>query len=80
MIKIKKLSETKELLDIEKKIINLLETKIRPAVARDGGDIKFENYKDGVVQVQTSRQLFRMSKFKNDFKTRCSEPSLSLYS
>ena len=48
----KKTSETKELLDIEKKIINLLETKIRPAVARDGGDIKFENYKDGVVQVK----------------------------
>ncbi len=48
----KKLNETKELLDIEKKIINLLETKIRPAVARDGGDIKFENYKDGVVQVK----------------------------
>ena len=48
----KKKSETKELLDIEKKIINLLETKVRPAVARDGGDIKFENYKDGVVQVK----------------------------
>ena len=48
----KKTSEAKELLDIEKKIINLLETKIRPAVARDGGDIKFENYKDGVVQVK----------------------------
>ena len=48
----KKPNETKELLDIEKKIINLLETKIRPAVARDGGDIKFENYKDGVVQVK----------------------------
>tara|TARA_B100000131_G_scaffold81933_1_gene78964 strand:+ start:519 stop:1061 length:543 start_codon:yes stop_codon:yes gene_type:complete len=48
----KKTSETKELLDIEKKIINLLETKVRPAVARDGGDIKFENYKDGVVQVK----------------------------
>ena len=42
----------KNLLDIEKKIISLLETKIRPAVARDGGDIKFENYKDGVVQVK----------------------------
>ena len=48
----KKTSETKELLDIEKKIINLLETKVRPAVARDGGAIKFENYKDGVVQVK----------------------------
>ena len=37
--------------DIEKKIVKLLE-KIRPAVARDGGDIKFKEYVDGVVRVQ----------------------------
>ena len=48
----KKVNQEKDLLDIEKKIINLLETKIRPAVAQDGGDIKFENYKNGVVQVK----------------------------
>jgi Fe-S cluster biogenesis protein NfuA len=29
-----------------------LEQKIRPAVARDGGDIKFKEFKDGVVKVQ----------------------------
>tara|TARA_Y100000590_G_scaffold268221_1_gene301241 strand:- start:1238 stop:1780 length:543 start_codon:yes stop_codon:yes gene_type:complete len=38
--------------DIEKKIIELLETKIRPAVAKDGGDIKFKEFKDGIVTVQ----------------------------
>ncbi len=38
--------------DIEKKIIHLLEEKIRPAVARDGGDIKFKEFKNGVVKVQ----------------------------
>ena len=38
--------------DIEKKIVKLLEEKIRPAVARDGGDIKFKEYVDGVVRVQ----------------------------
>ena len=38
--------------DIEKKIINILDTKIKPAVANDGGDIKFINYKDGVVKVK----------------------------
>ena len=37
--------------DIEKQIVKILETKIRPAVARDGGDIKFKEYKDGVVTV-----------------------------
>ena len=35
-----------------KKIIDVLDNKIRPAVARDGGDIKFKEYKDGVVKVQ----------------------------
>tara|TARA_Y100000590_G_scaffold358053_1_gene413218 strand:- start:1616 stop:2158 length:543 start_codon:yes stop_codon:yes gene_type:complete len=38
--------------EIEKKIIKILETKIRPAVARDGGDIKFKEYKDGKVTVE----------------------------
>ena len=42
----------KELNEIEKKIISLLETKIRPAVAKDGGDIKFKEFKDGVVKVE----------------------------
>ena len=45
----KKKSELKE---IEKQIINLLETKIRPAVAKDGGDIKFKEFKDGIVKVE----------------------------
>ena len=38
--------------EIENKIIKILETKIRPAVARDGGDIRFKEFKDGVVTVQ----------------------------
>ncbi|MDC0866295.1 NifU family protein [Candidatus Pelagibacter sp.] len=38
--------------EIEQKIIKILDQKIRPAVARDGGDIKFKEFKDGVVKVQ----------------------------
>ena len=38
--------------DLEKKIIKILDEKIRPAVAKDGGDIKFKEFKDGVVKVQ----------------------------
>ena len=34
------------------KIIEVLDTKIRPAVARDGGDIKFKSYSNGVVKVE----------------------------
>ena len=48
-------SEEKNDLDtstVEGQIIKILETKIRPAVARDGGDIKFKDFKDGKVIVE----------------------------
>tara|TARA_B100002019_G_scaffold289122_1_gene304079 strand:- start:34 stop:579 length:546 start_codon:yes stop_codon:yes gene_type:complete len=35
-----------------KKIKDVLDTKIRPAVARDGGDIKFKSFENGVVKVE----------------------------
>jgi len=38
--------------EIEKQIIKILDTKVKPAVARDGGDIKFKEFKNGVVTVQ----------------------------
>ena len=38
--------------EIEQKIVKILDQKIRPAVARDGGDIKFKEFKDGIVKVQ----------------------------
>ena len=49
----KNLSEDGEdLQDLEKKIIKLLDEKIKPAVAKDGGNIKFKEFKNGVVKVQ----------------------------
>ena len=44
--------EDLDLSEIETKIVKILEEKIRPAVARDGGDIKFKEFKDGIVKVQ----------------------------
>jgi Fe-S cluster biogenesis protein NfuA len=41
-----------DLNEIEKKIVQILDQKIRPAVAKDGGDIKFKEFKDGVVKVE----------------------------
>lgn len=38
--------------EIVKKINEILDSKIRPAVARDGGDIKFKSFKDGLVEVE----------------------------
>ena len=50
--KIKKQNKDLNINDIEERILKVLDTKIRPAVARDGGDIKFKSFKDGVVQVE----------------------------
>ena len=38
--------------NIINKINEVLDSKIRPAVARDGGDITFKSFKDGVVTVE----------------------------
>ena len=49
-IKKKSSEETSD--EVIKKIKEVLDTKIRPAVARDGGDIKFKSFKNGVVTVE----------------------------
>ena len=38
--------------EVIKRILEVLENNVRPAVARDGGDIKFESFIDGLVTVQ----------------------------
>ena len=38
--------------ELELRIIKILDQKIRPAVAKDGGDIKFKEFKNGIVKVQ----------------------------
>jgi Fe-S cluster biogenesis protein NfuA len=37
---------------LSKQIVEILETRVRPAVAQDGGDITFEKFIDGVVYLQ----------------------------
>ena len=49
-IKKKSSEETSD--EVIKKIEEVLDTKIRPAVARDGGDIKFKSFNNGVVTVE----------------------------
>ena len=44
--------ENKNYSEIENKIIKILNDKIRPAVAKDGGDIKFKEFINGTVKVQ----------------------------
>ena len=38
--------------DVVKQIEEILESKVKPAVAKDGGNIKFVSFKDGVVKVE----------------------------
>ena len=38
--------------EIINKINEILDSKIRPAVAKDGGDITFKSFKDGIVTVE----------------------------
>ena len=53
---LKEIKKNEEMINDEdetiKKIIDVLDTKIRPAVARDGGDIKFKSFDNGVVKVE----------------------------
>tara|TARA_A100001011_G_scaffold363718_1_gene413851 strand:+ start:1320 stop:1865 length:546 start_codon:yes stop_codon:yes gene_type:complete len=49
---IKENKEGQNLSEIDQKIIKILDQKIRPAVAKDGGDIKFKEFKNGIVKVQ----------------------------
>ena len=42
-------SQSNKIID---KINEILDTKIKPAVAKDGGDIKFQSFKDGIVTVE----------------------------
>jgi len=37
--------------EIVRQIVEVIDEKVRPAVAQDGGDIEFHSYKDGVVYV-----------------------------
>ena len=50
----KKISEDNSIEDSEtiKQIKDLLETRVRPAVAMDGGDITFCSFEDGIVTLQ----------------------------
>jgi len=45
-------SNQKESNEIIKKINEILDSKVRPAVAKDGGDITFKSFEKGVVTVE----------------------------
>lgn len=38
--------------DVSKKIMEIIDSRVRPAVAQDGGDIVFHSFKEGVVYLE----------------------------
>ncbi|GAB4169979.1 MAG: NifU family protein [Rickettsiaceae bacterium] len=44
--------DTDGMSDIEKQIIEIIETRVRPSVAMDGGDIIYQGFENGVVYLQ----------------------------
>lgn len=47
-----KAAPTGEDSEIVKEIIELIDTRVRPAVAQDGGDIIFHSYAEGIVRLE----------------------------
>jgi NFU1 iron-sulfur cluster scaffold homolog, mitochondrial len=43
---------TLELSEIEKQIIEIIETRVRPSVAMDGGDIIYRGFENGIVKLE----------------------------
>lgn len=43
---------TEDLSEIEKQIVEIIETRVRPSVAMDGGDIIYKGFEGGVVYLQ----------------------------
>lgn len=41
-----------DLSDIERQIIEIIETRVRPSVAMDGGDITYRGFIDGIVKLE----------------------------
>lgn len=44
--------DTDGMSDVEKQIVEIIETRVRPSVAMDGGDIIYQGFENGVVYLQ----------------------------
>ena len=52
--------------DIVKQIKELLDTRVRPAVAMDGGDIVYQKFEKGIVYLHMQGACFRLSKLSSN--------------
>ena len=61
-------------------IKELLETRVRPAVAQDGGDITFQGYRDGIVFLHMRGACSRLPELDGDAPSRHRESAAPLHS
>ncbi|MFW0777868.1 MAG: NifU family protein [Rickettsiales bacterium] len=52
MLEEKKAASNEGDTELEKQIRELIDTRVRPAVAQDGGDIVFHGFEDGIVKLE----------------------------
>lgn len=45
-------ADLKEMNEIEKQIVEIIETRVRPSVAMDGGDIIYKGFENGIVKLE----------------------------
>ena len=64
--------------DVVDTIKDLIETRVRPAVAGDGGDITFKGFRDGIVYPRHEGRLLRLSFVDGDAEARHREPVQTL--
>ena len=60
--------------DIIDQIKELIETRVRPAVAQDGGDIVYKGYRDGTLYPVDARRLLRLPLLDRHAEARDREP------
>ena len=56
-------------------IKDLIETRVRPAVANDGGDITFRGFKDGIVYLEHEGLMLGLPVLDRDAQARHPEPA-----
>ena len=64
--------------EIVAQIRELIETRVRPAVAQDGGDIVYRGFKGGTVYPRPARRLLGLPLLDDDAEERHREPAQTL--
>ena len=71
---------TTETDDLIRNIVGLLNARIRPAIRKDGGDIAFRGFENGIVYVELQGKVRRLSLFAANVERRRGKTVKDLHS